>query len=65
MHWLGRAVAAVVLAAGLALAIPAAAAQAQTAEWVRSYAVDLRIEAGGTLLVSERIDCLLTELAAA
>jgi hypothetical protein len=55
VHWLGRALAAVVLAAGLALAIPAAPSQAQTAESVRSYDVDLRIEPTGTLLVTERI----------
>jgi hypothetical protein len=52
---LGRALAAVVLAAGLALVIPAPA-QAQTAEQILDYAVDLRIEPAGTLLVTERID---------
>jgi uncharacterized membrane protein YgcG len=55
VQWLWRALAAVVLAAGLALAIPAAPTQAQTGEWVRSYDVDLRIEPAGTLLVTERI----------
>jgi hypothetical protein len=55
VHWLGRALAAVVLAAGLALAVPAAPVQAQATEQILDYAVDLRIEAGGTLLVTERI----------
>ncbi len=55
MQWPQRALAAVVLAAGLALAIPAASAGAQTAEWVRGYDVDLRIEPAGTLLVTERV----------
>jgi uncharacterized membrane protein YgcG len=50
-----RALAAVVLAAGLALVIPAAPAQAQATEQILDYAVDLRIEAGGALLVTERI----------
>jgi hypothetical protein len=44
-----------VLAAGLVLAIVAAPVQAQATEQILDYAVDLRIEAGGTLLVSERI----------
>jgi len=53
VQWPQRALAAVVLAA--ALAIPAAPAQAQATEQILDYAVDLRIEAGGTLLVTERI----------
>jgi uncharacterized membrane protein YgcG len=56
MQWPQRALTTVVLAAGLVLAIPAAAVQAQTPESVRSYDVDLRIEPAGTLLVTERID---------
>lgn len=55
MQWPRRALAAVVVAAGLALAIPAVPAQAQATEQILDYAVDLRVEAGGTLLVSERI----------
>jgi uncharacterized membrane protein YgcG len=52
---LQRALAAVVVAAGLALAILAAPARAQTPEQILDYMVDLRIEAAGTLLVAERI----------
>jgi uncharacterized membrane protein YgcG len=55
VQWPRRALAAVVLAAGLALAIPAAPARAQATEQILDYAVDLRVEAGGTLLVTERI----------
>jgi uncharacterized membrane protein YgcG len=55
VQWPRRALAAVVLAAALALAIPAALAQAQATEQILDYAVDLRVEAGGTLLVAERI----------
>ena len=55
MQWPRRALAAVVVAAGLALAIPAAPARAQATEQILDYAVDLRLEAAGTLLVSERI----------
>lgn len=43
------------MAAGLALAIPAAPARAQATEQILDYAVDLRVEAAGTLLVTERI----------
>jgi hypothetical protein len=52
---LQRALAAVVVAAGLALAVLAAPARAQTSEQILDYTVDLRIEAAGTLLVAERI----------
>ena len=55
MQWPRRALAAVVVAAGLVLAVPAALARAQATEQILNYAVDLRVEAGGTLLVSERI----------
>jgi uncharacterized membrane protein YgcG len=50
-----RALAAVGLAAGLAVAMPAVPVQAKAAEQILDYAVDLRVEAGGTLLVTERI----------
>jgi uncharacterized membrane protein YgcG len=55
VQWPQRALTAVVVAAGLALAVPAAPARAQAPEQVLDYAVDLRIEARGTLLVTERI----------
>jgi uncharacterized membrane protein YgcG len=55
VQWPRRALAAVVVAAGLALAVPAAPARAQATEQILDYAVDLRLEAGGTLLASERI----------
>ena len=55
MQWPRRALAAVVVAAGLVLAVPAALARAQATEQILNDAVDLRLEAGGTLLVSERI----------
>lgn len=55
MQWPQRVLAAVVVAAGLVVVIPAAPTQAQATEQILGYAVDLRIEAGGTLLVSERI----------
>jgi Predicted membrane protein (DUF2207) N-terminal domain/Predicted membrane protein (DUF2207) C-terminal domain len=55
VQWPRRALAAVVVAAGLAFAIPAAPALAQAPEQIRDYAVDLRVEAGGTLLVTEQI----------
>jgi uncharacterized membrane protein YgcG len=55
VQWPQRVLAAVVVAAGLVVVIPAAPTQAQATEQILGYAVDLRIEAGGTLLVSERI----------
>ena len=44
-----------VVAAGLALALLAAPARAQTAAQILDYTVDLQIEAAGTLLVTEQI----------
>lgn len=55
MQSLQRALAAVAVAAGLALAIPAAPARAQTPERILDYTVDVRIEAAGALLVAEQI----------
>ena len=52
MRWLGCALAAVVLAAGPVLALPA---WAQSGERILDYHVDLRIDASGELLVQERI----------
>jgi hypothetical protein len=50
-----RALAVVVVAAGLGLAMLTAPARAQTAERILDYTVDLEIEAAGTLLVTEQI----------
>jgi hypothetical protein len=55
MQWLPRALATVVVAAGLALAVLAAPAWAQSPERILDYRVDLEIEADGMLLVSEQI----------
>ena len=55
MQWLPRALATVVVAAGLALAVLAAPARAQASERILDYRVDLEIEADGMLLVSEQI----------
>ena len=52
---LQRVLAVVVVAAGLALALLAAPARAQTAAQILDYTVDLQIEAAGTLLVTEQI----------
>jgi hypothetical protein len=52
---LQRVLATVMVAAGLALAVLAAPARAQTPEQILDYTVDLQIEADGTLLVTERI----------
>lgn len=52
MRWLGCALAAVSLATGPVLAVPA---QPQSAERIVDYHVDLRIEQSGELLVRERI----------
>jgi uncharacterized protein (TIGR04222 family) len=52
---LQRVLAVVVVAAGLALALLAAPARAQTAEQILDYTVDVQIEAAGTLLVTEQI----------
>jgi uncharacterized membrane protein YgcG len=50
-----RALAVVVVAAGLGLAMLTAPARGQTAERILDYTVDLEIEAAGTLLVTEQI----------
>jgi hypothetical protein len=55
MQSLQRVLATVMVAAGLALAILAAPARAQTPEQILDYTVDLQIEADGTLLVTEGI----------
>jgi uncharacterized membrane protein YgcG len=55
MHSLARALATVVVTAGLALAVAATPAWAQSPEWILDYSVDLEIEAGGDLLVAEEI----------
>jgi Predicted membrane protein (DUF2207) len=55
MHSLPRALATVVVTAGLALAVLAAPVWAQSPERILDYRVDLQIEADGILLVSERI----------
>jgi hypothetical protein len=51
----GRALAVVLVAAGLGLAMLTAPARGQTPEQILDYTVDLQIEAAGTLLVSEQI----------
>jgi Predicted membrane protein (DUF2207) len=50
-----RALAVVVVAAGLGLAMLTEPARAQTLEQILDYTVDLQIEAAGTLLVTEQI----------
>ena len=55
MHSLSRVLATVVVAAGLALAVLAAPARAQSPERILDYRVGLQIETDGMLLVSERI----------
>src|SRR6266536_2782288 len=52
MRWLGRALAALLLAVSAAAAAPA---QAQSGERILVYDADLRIEPSGDLLVSEQI----------
>ncbi len=54
MQSLPRALATVVVTAGLALAVLAAPAQAQTWEQILDYTVDLQIEADGNLVVTEQ-----------
>ena len=65
MQWPQRVLAAVVVAAGLALAIPTAPARVQATEQILGYAVDLRLEAGGTLLVTGASGFVGSQLAAA
>jgi hypothetical protein len=55
MHSLPRALATVLVTAGLALAVLVAPARAQAAEQILDYRVDLQIEADGALVVSEQI----------
>ena len=55
MHSLPRALATVLVTAGLALAVLAGPARAQAAEQILDYRVDLQIEADGALVVSEQI----------
>src|SRR5215207_2166101 len=55
MHSLPRALATVLVTAGLALAVLAGPARAQAAEQLLDYRVDLQIEADGALVVTEQI----------